>query len=164
MGTFSRRQLPTAKRTGKRQGRLRRHGVNRDGRRACKRLGPFGCDGQKRKRAGPFGLALFRLGSLEASPVGASTLYHTFQLLSTIFWWQSVFSLAAASVLPAGVPSRCAPAHGRAGGGLLLALLPYRSQRCAQRAAWPSFGRAVSVHAGGPRGRCAFGAGGLSAA
>lgn len=32
MGTFSRRQLPTAKRTGKRQGRLRRHGVNRDGR------------------------------------------------------------------------------------------------------------------------------------
>lgn len=72
--------------------------------------------------------------------------------------------MAAASVLPAGVPSRCAPAHGRAGGGLLLALLPYRSRRCAQRAAWPSFGRAVSVHAGGPRGRCAFGAGGLSAA
>ena len=64
MGTFSRRQLPTAKRTGKRQGRLRRHGVNRDGRRACKRLGAFGCDVQKRKRAGPFGLALFRLGSL----------------------------------------------------------------------------------------------------
>lgn len=28
---------------------------------------------------------------------------------------------------------RCAPAHGRAGGGLLLALLPYRSRRCAQR-------------------------------
>ena len=49
--------------------------------------------------------------------------------------------MAAASVLPAGVPSRCAPAHGRAGGGLLLALLPYRSRRCAQRAAWPSFGR-----------------------
>ena len=45
--------------------------------------------------------------------------------------------MAAASVLPAGVPSRCAPAHGRAGGGLLLALLPYRSQRCAQRAAGP---------------------------
>lgn len=32
MGTFSRRQLPTAERTGKRQGRLRRRGVNRDGR------------------------------------------------------------------------------------------------------------------------------------
>lgn len=32
MGTFSRRQLPTAKRTGKRQGRFRRRGVNRDGR------------------------------------------------------------------------------------------------------------------------------------
>lgn len=59
--------------------------------------------------------------------------------------------MAAASVLPAGVPSRCAPALGRAGGGLLLALLPYRPRRCAQRAAWPSFGRAVSVHAGGPR-------------
>ena len=41
---------------------------------------------KKRKRAGPFGLALFRLGSLEASPVGASTLYHTLQLLSTTFW------------------------------------------------------------------------------
>ena len=32
MGTFSRRQLPTAKRTRKRQGRFRRRGVNRDGR------------------------------------------------------------------------------------------------------------------------------------
>lgn len=32
MGTFSRRQLPTAKRTGKRQGRFRRRRVNRDGR------------------------------------------------------------------------------------------------------------------------------------
>lgn len=54
MGTFSRRQLPTAKRTGKRQGRLRRHGVNRDGRRACNRLGAFGCDGQKKKEGRPF--------------------------------------------------------------------------------------------------------------
>lgn len=98
---------------------------------------------------------------MEASPVGAPTLYHTSLLLSTTFWWRLGLSLAAASVLPAGVPSRCAPAHGRAGGGLLLALLPYRSRRCSQRAAWPSFGRAVSVHAGGPRGRCAFGAGGL---
>lgn len=60
MGTFSRRQLPTAKRTGKRQGRFRRRGVNRDGR------GAFGgwvlsavMDKKKRKRAGPFGLALF---------------------------------------------------------------------------------------------------------
>lgn len=55
--------------------------------------------------------------------------------------------MAAASVLPAGVPSRCAPAHGRAGGGLLLALLPYRPRRCAQRAAWPSFGRAAALSA-----------------
>ena len=50
MGTFFRRQLPTAKRTGKRQGRLRRRGVNRDGRRAFGRLGAFGCDGQKKER------------------------------------------------------------------------------------------------------------------
>ena len=50
MGTFSRRQLPTAKRTGKRQGRLRRRGGNRDGRRAFGRLGAFGCDGQKKER------------------------------------------------------------------------------------------------------------------
>ena len=164
MGTFFRRQLPTAKRTGKRQGRLRRRGVNRDGRRAFGRLGAFGCDGQKKKEGRPFRAGPLWLGSMEASPVGAPTLYHTLPLLSTTFWWRLGLSLAAASALPAGVPSRCAPAHGRAGGGLLLALLPYRSQRCAQRAAWPSFGRAVSVHAGGPRGRCAFGAGGLSAA
>lgn len=32
--------------------------------------------------------------------------------------------MAAASVLPAGAPSRCAPAHGRAGGGLLLPCCP----------------------------------------
>ena len=32
MGTFYRRQLPTTKRTRKRQGRFRRRGVNRDGR------------------------------------------------------------------------------------------------------------------------------------
>ena len=54
MGTFSRRQLPTAKRTRKRQGRFRRRGVNRDGRGACKRLGAFGCDGQKKKEGRPF--------------------------------------------------------------------------------------------------------------
>ena len=163
MGTFSRRQLPTAKRTGKRQGRFRRRGVNRDGR------GAFGgwvlsAVMDKKKEGRPFRAGPLWLGSMEASPVGAPTLYHTLPLLSTTFWWRLGLSLAAASVLPAGVPSRCAPAHGRAGGGLLLALLPYRSRRCSQRAAWPSFGRAVSVHAGGPRGRCAFGAGGLSAA
>mgnify|MGYP007060494398 CR=1 FL=1 len=48
-------------------------------------------------------------------------------------------------------PRGALPPTGGRGVGLLLALLPYRPRRCAQRAAWPSFGRAVSVHAGGPR-------------
>ena len=59
MGTFFRRQLPTAKRTGKRQGRLRRRGVNRDGRRAFGGWVLSAVMDKKRKRAGPFGLALF---------------------------------------------------------------------------------------------------------
>lgn len=35
-------------------------------------------------------------------------------------------------------------------------MLPYRPRRCAQRAAWPSFGRAVSVHALVARGAAAL--------
>lgn len=84
MGTFSRRQLPTAKRTGKRQGRFRRRGVNRDGRGAFGGWVLSAVIDKKRKRAGPFGLALFRLGSL-GPPLSVllhySTLYRCCQQL-----------------------------------------------------------------------------------
>lgn len=66
MGTFSRRQLPTAKRTGKRQGRFRRRGVNRNGR------GAFGgwvlsVVMDKKKEGRPFRAGPLWLGSVKAS-------------------------------------------------------------------------------------------------
>lgn len=67
MGTFSRRQLPTAKRTGKRQGRFRRHGVNRDGRGAFGGWVLSAVMDKKKKEGRPFraGPLLVRLcGSL----------------------------------------------------------------------------------------------------
>lgn len=67
MGTFSRRQLPTAKRTGKRQGRFRRRGVNRDGRRAFGGWVLSAVMDKKKKEGRPFraGPLLVRLcGSL----------------------------------------------------------------------------------------------------
>ena len=67
MGTFSRRQLPTAKRTGKRQGRLRRRGVNRDGRGAFGGWVLSAVMDKKKKEGRPFrtGPLLVRLcGSL----------------------------------------------------------------------------------------------------
>lgn len=67
MGTFSRRQLPTAKRTGKRQGALSAARGKSGWPGSFRRLGAFGCDGQKKKEGRPFrvGPLLVRLcGSL----------------------------------------------------------------------------------------------------
>ena len=67
MGTFSRRQLPTAKRTGKRQGRFRRRGANRDGRGAFGGWVLSAVMDKKKKEGRPFraGPLLVRLcGSL----------------------------------------------------------------------------------------------------
>ena len=163
MGTFSRRQLPTAKRTGKRQGALSAARGKSGWPGSFRRLGAFGCDGQKKKEGRPFraGPLLVRLcGSL---PCRCSYTIAHFAVVVNNFLVAAGAFVGCCIRVACGRPLEVRP-RPRAGGGLLLALLPYRLRRCAQRAAWPSFGRAVSVHAGGPRGRCAFGAGGLSAA
>ena len=54
MGTFSRRQLPTAKRTGKRQGALSAARGKSGWPGSFRRLGAFGCEGQKKKARRPF--------------------------------------------------------------------------------------------------------------
>lgn len=67
MGTFSCRQLPTAKRTGKRQGAISAARGKSGWPGSFRRLGAFGCDGQKKKEGRPFraGPLLVRLcGSL----------------------------------------------------------------------------------------------------
>lgn len=116
MGTFSRRQLPTAKRTGRRQGRFRRRGVNRDGR------GAFGgwvlsvVMDKKRKRAGPFGLALFWLGSVESLPCRCSYTIAHFAVVVNNFLVATGAFVGCCIRVACGRPLEVRP-RPRAGGG-----------------------------------------------
>lgn len=84
MGTFSRRQLPTAKRTGKRQGRFRRRGVNRDGRGAFGGWVLSAVMDKKKKEGRPFRAGPLWLGSVKpplSVPLHYSTLRRCCQQL-----------------------------------------------------------------------------------
>lgn len=162
MGTFSRRQLPTAKRTGNVRGRFRRRGVNRDGRGAFGGWVLSAVMDKKKKEGRPFraGPLLVRLcGSL---PCRCSYTIAHFAVVVNNFLVAAGAFVGCCIRVACGRPLEVRP-RPRAGGGWAPAGL-VALQVTTLRAAWPSFGRAVSVHAGGPRGRCAFGAGGLSAA
>lgn len=150
MGTFYRRQLPTAKRTRKRQGRFRRRGVNRDGR------GAFGgwvlsAVMDKKKEGRPFRAGPLLVRLYESLPCRCSYTIAHFAVVVNNFLVAAGAFVGCCIRVACGRPLEVRSRPRAGGGGLLLALLPYRPRRCAQRAAWPSFGRAVSVHAGGPR-------------
>lgn len=163
MGTFSRRQLPTAKRTGKRQGRFRRRGVNRDGR------GVFGgwvlsavMDKKERGPALSGWPSLVRLcGSL---PCRCSyTIAHFAVVVNNFLVVAGAFvscCIRVACGRPLEVRSRPRAGGGWAPAGLVALQVTTLRAACGVAV----IRAAVSVRAGGPRGRCAFGAGGLSAA
>lgn len=90
MGTFSCRQLPTAKRTGKRQGAISAARGKSGWPGSFRRLGAFGCDGQKKKEGRPFraGPLLVRLYGRPPLSVllHYSTLYRCCQQLFGGSW------------------------------------------------------------------------------
>lgn len=79
--------------------------------------------GAKRKRASPCGLALFEVRTLSrAALVGAPILYHNLPLLSRPAF--QFFGCRYTAGPPCCRSPRCAPALGRAGGGVAVLLLP----------------------------------------
>lgn len=116
MGTFSRRQLPTAKRTGKRQGRFRRRGVNRDGRGAFGGWVLSAVMDKKKKEGRPFRAGPLLVRLCESLPCRCSYTIAHFAVVVNNFLVAAGAFVGCCIRVACGRPLEVRP-RPRAGGG-----------------------------------------------